>query len=149
MIFNSSDGHRAILGGCAYFRKAHMPSDANDTFCMKQKPLEIVASNLRTLMAASGMTRKDGTPNQSRLAKRSGVNQRTIGRILALEMTPTIDLLEEIALAFGLHSWQLLIPGLDPSNPPTFVMSEAERQFYRKLDELRVAEPPPHKYVTN
>lgn len=138
----------ASLGVSAYFGKAHMPSGARDTARMRHDPNETVAANLRALMLHAGMQNK-GEPNQSDLARASGANQRTVGRILAREQSPTVEMLETIARAFGLHAWQLLIPGLDPANPPVVVMSEAERQFYRRLEELRTAEPPPRRYITN
>lgn len=126
-----------------------MPSELRQTPRMKQTPLQIVSGNLRALMIHAGMTTPDGEPNQSAMKRRSGVDQRTIGRVLSLEMNPTIEKVEQLASAFGLHAWQMLIPNLDPRNPPVVVMSEAERQFYRKLDELRTAEPPSPKYRTN
>lgn len=138
----------ASLGVSAYFCKAHTPIDRGETFCMKTNPTETVASNLRALMLHAGMEKK-GEPNQSDLARASGANQRTVGRILAREQSPTVEMLETIARAFGLHAWQLLIPGLDPANPPVVVMSEAERQFYRRLEELRAVEPPARRYITN
>ena len=125
-----------------------MPSGARDTDEMKHDPNETVAANLRALMLHAGMEKK-GEPNQSDLARASGANQRTVGRILAREQSPTVEMLETIARAFGLHAWQLLIPGLDPANPPVVVMSEAERQFYRRLEDLRALEPPARRYITN
>lgn len=78
---------------------------------MKKTPSQIVAENLRALILGAGMVKKDGEPNQSTLARVSGADQRTVGRILAHEQSPTVDMLETIARAFGLHAWQLLIPG--------------------------------------
>ena len=125
-----------------------MPSIERDTYRMRHDPNETVAANLRALMLHAGMEKK-GEPNQSDLARASGANQRTVGRILSRDQSPTVEMLETIARAFGLHAWQLLIPGLDPANPPVVVMSEAERQFYRRLEELRTAEPPARRYITN
>jgi len=137
------------LGGYAYHCKAHMPSLLRDTRRMKRAPTEIVSANLRALMLDSDMAKWGGEPNQSMLAKLSGADQRMIGRVLAQELSPTVDMLEKLARAFGLHAWQMLIPDLDPRNPPVVVMSEAERQFYRRLEELRTNEPPPRRYITN
>ena len=36
-----------------------------------------------------------------------------------------------------------------PRNPPVVVMSQAERDFYRRLEDLRTTEPTPRKYITN
>lgn len=125
-----------------------MPSIERDTCDMRHDPNQTVAANLRALMLHAGMANK-GEPNQSELARASGADQRTVGRILSRNQSPTVEMLETIARAFGLRAWQLLIPDLDPANPPVVVMSEAERQFYRRLEELRTAEPPARRYITN
>lgn len=100
-----------ILGAYAYQCKAQTPCLLRDDGDMKKTPSQIVAENLRALILGAGMVKKDGEPNQSTLARVSGADQRTVGRILAHEQSPTVDMLETIARAFGLHAWQLLIPG--------------------------------------
>jgi transcriptional regulator with XRE-family HTH domain len=135
-----------MLGVSAYDCKAHMPSERMHTQNM-DTARKIVATNLSALMVSAGMVLKNGDPNQSALARVSGADQRTVGRILAQEQSATVDMLEVLAKPFSLDPWQLLIPGLDPHNPPVFVISEAERAFYRKLEELRTVEPPVAKYL--
>jgi len=137
------------LGVSAYLCKAHMPKVKPQTSLMKSNPTSTVAENLRALMLDAGMINSKGEPNQSSLARACGADQRTIGRLLVGDQSPTVEMLEVVARAFGLHAWQMLIPKLDPRNPPVVVMSEAERQFYRRLEELRTAEPPPRRYTTN
>lgn len=136
----------ASLGGSALFRKAQMPSKSSDTSLMKKGALQIVSENLRALMVHAGIVNARGEPNQSGMKRAHNIDQRTVGRILSCEMNLSVQKLDEVAHAFGLRAWQLLIPDLDPKNPPVFVMSEAERAFYRRLDELRAAEPPVPKY---
>lgn len=77
-----------------------------------------------------------GMPNpvgQAQLKRMSGVDQRYIGRILAAESSITVDTLEKIAKAFDLQAWQLLVPGLDPGNPPVNHITDAERRLYERL----------------
>lgn len=110
----------------------------------------VIAENLAAAMRYHGfVTPNTGEPSQSGLSKKAGVNQRTVGRILNRDQSPTVEMLEKLAVALDMHAWQLLIPNLDPANPPVFVMSKTERDFYRKVDELRAAEPPAHIYKTN
>jgi len=136
------------LGGYAYACKAHAPSFLPKTLGMKPNLRAQVAENLRALMIHAEMVNKQGEPNQTTLSKASGVDQRTVGRVLACEQSPTVDLLDKLAAAFNLQSWQLLIPRLDPKNPPVFAITEAERSFYRRLDELRTVELPEHPYMS-
>lgn len=46
------------------------------------------------------------------LSQKSGVPVRTIYSILKKERTPGIDTTDEIAKAFGLNGWHLLMPSL-------------------------------------
>lgn len=146
MVRRSVKSNSASLGVSAYGVKAHMPKISRDNSGMTKTPLEVVSENLKTLMLSAGMASADGTPNQSEMKRRSKVDQRTIGRILARELNPSIEKVEQLAKVFGLHAWQMLIPDLDPRNPPVVVMSQAERDFYKRIEELRMTEPPPHKY---
>jgi len=61
----------------------------------KNKSLDIIARNLRLMM--------EQTPalnNQSKLSKKSGVAQATIGRILRMETSPSSETLDLLADAF-------------------------------------------------
>jgi hypothetical protein len=51
--------------------------------------------------------------------------------------SPTIDLLAAVAAALDLHSWQLLVKGMDPDNPPVLTLTESERKLYREFQRLR------------
>lgn len=74
---------------------------------------------------------------QSDLHRRSGVAQSTIGRILADKgENARIETLERIAKAYGLQAWQLLIPGVNPKNPPMLrVAGEVEKALYARLED--------------
>lgn len=131
------------LGVSAYLRKAHMPSKDEHISRMLQDIRETLAQNVLALMESRKMTA------DAQLAKCAGVDQKTIWRIKNKTQAPTTEKLELIARAFGLHAWQLLIPGLDPANPPVFVMSSSEQTFYEKMrrsfHEMAAMEPA-HKY---
>jgi transcriptional regulator with XRE-family HTH domain len=71
---------------------------------------EVVAENLTRLRAFTGVS-------QERLAG-NDMSQSTVGRILTGSVSAGIDTIEVLAARFGLKPWQLLVPGLDPTNPP-------------------------------
>lgn len=105
---------------------------------------EIIADNLRALKEDRHIA------SDNALARLAHVDQKSVWRILHQEQSPTVDTLEKLARAFGLHAWQLLIPHLDPKNPPVFVMSDTERSLYKKLAEMAsefVAQEPKKKYT--
>lgn len=96
------------IGMFYYSRKELFPASipyAEDMPAQRQKPRESLSINLRHLMATREW-------NQVQLAKRSGVNQKTISNILNGRNTPTLDILDQIAAAFGLNVWHLILPDL-------------------------------------
>lgn len=44
-----------------------------------------------------------------------------------------LDSLQGLAKAFGLQPWQMLIPELDPANPPLLAISKEEKDLYARL----------------
>jgi hypothetical protein len=78
---------------------------------------------------------KTGPSNPTALGKKAGVGQATIDRILSPEgVDARIETLEKIAGVYGLEAWQLLVAGMDPTNPPVLQpVSKAERALYDSL----------------
>ena len=72
--------------------------------------------------------------NQTEAAKHCRMHQRTLGRALNGEQAASLDTLEAVAKGYSLQPWHLLIPNLDPKNPPTsYVISEHESNLYERL----------------
>lgn len=93
------------------------------------KPRAILAQNLKALMG-----NPNGPNSQSELKRRSGVSQATIGRILRKEAAATVETLAALAGAYGLEGWQLMVPGMHPTNPPVLQpVSPQERALYERL----------------
>ena len=97
----------------------------------------VLSTNLKMLMEASLDMR-----SQAALGKKCGIDQRTVGRILNEEHSPQLKQIEAIASAFGLSPWQILIPGLDPKNPPVCELTRVEKELYDKLRKLVTKLPP-------
>lgn len=78
-----------------------------------------------------------GKASQNALKKRSGVAQATIGRMLTGKgENARIGTVEALARSHGLEAWQLLVPGMDPSNPPVLQpVSKEERELYKRLKD--------------
>lgn len=73
----------------------------------------ITPENVRAVSAANIRHQMALHPNlgsQNRLAKATGIPQRTIGRIVNEEQTVGLELLTRIADAFGLAPHHLLLP---------------------------------------
>lgn len=73
--------------------------------------------------------------NLTRLSKTAKIGQGTPPRIKALQPNTGIDSITKIAAVFDLQAWQLLMPGLDPSNPPVGSMTAQEQALYRRMKQ--------------
>lgn len=72
--------------------------------------------------------------NLTRLARESGCGPGTATRLKECQTSVGVDVLEKIAGVFDLEPWQLLVPGLDPAQPPTLQpFSDEERALYERL----------------
>ena len=93
------------------------------------KSREVIAANLRALMDKN-------KHSEGELHNRTGLSQSTIGRILKCESAATVDTLDAIANVYGLSTWQIMVAGLDISNPPVLKqLTEKEEAFYKKMRE--------------
>ena len=64
------------------------------------------------------------------------LEQKKVDRVVKAETAVSIDTLDELAAATGLLAWQLLLPGLDPDNPPHIAITESEVNLYKRLKDL-------------
>lgn len=78
--------------------------------------------------------------SQNAVGKAAKVDQKTIERMLKCLNEPTLEKVELVAKVFGLTAWQILTPGLDPTNHPMLAAeSEALREMYKKILSTREA----------
>lgn len=88
--------------------------------------------------------------NLSRLSDECGFAQSTATRIKQGKVAPGLDKIDAIARRFNLAAWQLLVPGMDPKNPPTLQpVSATERALYEKIRSVAkdiIAAEPRGKY---
>jgi len=86
----------------------------------------------RNLRAA--MEHPSAPRTQLALAKRSGVAQASIGRILRGEQIPTLKVVEDLAHALEVEPWMMLVNGFNPGNPPVLRPVPPEEQaLYERL----------------
>lgn len=82
----------------------------------------------------------DGAKSVNAWATAHSLTQTTINRIVTGKMDPTSKLIEEIAKAVGnLEPWHLLLPGLDPKNPPLTPGAGPGADFYEALKKTKLA----------
>lgn len=74
----------------------------------------VLARNVRALLTARGTS-------ESALAKSWGLHQGMLNRASNGRTDARIESIDEIAKAFGLQAWQLLVPSFDPHSPPRVV----------------------------
>lgn len=91
---------------------------------MRPNPRKVLADNLRRIV---------GDDSQSAWAAAHKIDKKPVQRAISGRHATTIDTLDEISRAAGLQPWQLLTPGLDPANPPVYVMTKAERDLYARV----------------
>lgn len=77
------------------------------------RPRDILAENLKTLMAAKGMLFPEITAASS-----GKLTNGTLDRIRRAKVAVTLDKLGDLAEAFKLEPWQLLVEGLNPEELP-------------------------------
>lgn len=80
------------------------------------------------------MVSRWGAINITRLARECKIGPATVDRIKKQQTSVGLEPLEKIAEHFNLAVWQLLVPGLDPENPPALQpVSPAERKLYEQF----------------
>jgi len=72
--------------------------------CLAMNDFDRLITNLRWLMANAKLS------NQTKLARASGVSQTHISNILGRRNYPTVEVIQKIAAAYKLATWQLLAP---------------------------------------
>lgn len=95
-------------------------------------PRDIVAANLKALMAAHSELN-----TLPKITKAGGPPNGVLDRIRRADSACRIDSLAQLARVFGLQTWQLLVPGMDPHHPPQLEMGAAQAAEMRQhLDAL-------------
>lgn len=90
---------------------------------------QVLSANLERLM-----DKVEPRITQVAVSKASGIPQRTISRIKNGEVSPTLNSIDGLAKAFGLLPWQLLVPDMDPKNPPLLrSATQEEKELYARI----------------
>lgn len=72
--------------------------------------------NARELLAKNFKKLRDATPGLSApkdIVNSGAATNGTIGRINKMESGPSIDTVDQLAAAYGLQAWQMLVPTLE------------------------------------
>lgn len=92
----------------------------------QQNARAILAENVKKLIARAG--------SQPALVRLLKVPQKTISRAKNDENAANLDTINDIAHGYGLHPWQLLVPNLDPDNPPMLAPASKEEAPAKPVD---------------
>lgn len=97
-------------------------------------PRTVLARNLASLMEA-----RQPEPWKNReLARQAHLDHKTVGRILDGSHAATIDTIAALAEVFGLLPWQMLVPDLQPHDPPVTQLCRTEAQLYARIKSAAV-----------
>lgn len=99
-------------------------------------PRPILAENLRALMDYARDTGHPERASVKGLSRLSSVGRYSIDGMLEGSRNTGIETLQRIADVFEIQAWTLLVPHLDPSNPPTKPMSKTEVQLYKRMGKV-------------
>ncbi len=102
-------------------------------FMKKNNSQDIFVNNLKMLMDIFRLKPAD-------VAKSSGVSPRMIAYILDKERSPNIRIVEDIARAFKLQSWHMMMPSLDYEIARTGKLDQL-------VDIYTTAEPSTQQYI--
>lgn len=129
-------------------RKKNLPHPGTDPNYLEgvknQNAKAILWENVSALMRHHW-----GKENLSQLSREAQIGLASCTRLKEQQTSVGLELIESVARVFGLQAWQLLISGLDPTNPPVFVMSKEEQQFYARMKNAITAvaaSEPTHPY---
>ena len=95
--------------------------------------LAIISANLAALKASSTLYHTYQAIERRTEELGYKVGKSTIQRMVK-EPTPLgLQAVDALARVYGLDAWQLLVPGMDPANPPVVrVISTHEAEVYRR-----------------
>lgn len=96
---------------------------------MKETQRNLI-NNLVTLMDARGWTAKE-------LSEASGVSKRMVAYIVSGERAPSISIADDLAKAFGLEGWHLIMPNLTRDILTSSAFSELLKNYTQATDEGR------------
>lgn len=104
----------------------------------KTKAAVTLGENMRTLRDA---TRPGVHSGNRAVAKAAGVGEGTVQRARTGDNNITVGALEALAKHYRLEAWQLLVPGLDPDNPPRLasaadIEAEVQHRIHAQLEPL-------------
>lgn len=96
--------------------------------------VEVLAENIVRFQASDPAIDNDG-----KIAARSKgeISKSSVQRWRTKESKPTLDNVASLARAMGVLPWQLLVPGVDPKNPPHISIVAEERELYARLERAK------------
>lgn len=93
------------------------------------RPRDILAANLKTLMAARDDLARFPDITEASHGK---LTNGTLDRIRRADVGVSVDRLDDLAEVFNLQPWQLLVEGLNPEALPRL----ADEAFVRRLKDI-------------
>lgn len=93
---------------------------------------QVLAANLKALMASH-----PSLDTFTKIVEAGGPSNGTLDRMRRMTAGASIDQLDTLAKVYGLEPWQLLVPNLDPTNPP--MLATISKQQLEMLERIKQA----------
>lgn len=97
-----------------------------------------LAANMNRIMTRLKNAGSELASNE-KLAAKAGISSNTVGRMRRGDGSVGVISVSRVAKVLGLKAWELLYPGLDPSERPEVISDPTERAL---LDVHRRKPPP-------
>ena len=131
---------RALICALSDKRRARHPSVVGAP--IEPKAEETLGRNLTALQDHYRVRNKLKDPelaprpaSDKALSEATGISRKTIQAAREASRALGIDNVQKIARAYGLHAYQLLVPGLEPDNPATVPVTEEEKEMMRGVKD--------------
>jgi transcriptional regulator with XRE-family HTH domain len=100
-----------------------------------RSPMDRVDSRKVVWESVAALMKKHwGKENLNRLAREAKIGPATAARLKAQKTSVGLEVLDQIAEAFDVATWQLLVPGMNPEAMPVLTpMTQAERAFLARI----------------
>lgn len=130
----------------AQYRRNTLRGASPSVGLMERPIVQIVAANVKAALESSKFT------SENELAKAAGVAPNTLRNLMSPdrrapnargEASPRLDVLAKVAKALSYDTWQLLVDGFKPADPPfDRPLTKREVEVYKQWEDAYRKLPP-------
>jgi len=108
----------------------------SDTPAIYRPGMPSTAKHTLSVNVCRLMEYRYGRVNAYRLSNDAKIGLGTANRIVDGNTSVGADIIDKVADFFGLPAWALMVPGLDPENPPRSWLTQSELDRFERAKAL-------------